>query len=279
MNKAAKIMAGLVLILIFASVAVAQEEVTDRVTVPLSKPGEPCVIDLGLVNGGISVTGYDGNEVVVEATSRLKKVSSRRSNRSGTEGMFRVPVNSSSLTVEEQNNKVSIDTESWKRTTDVVLRVPKRADMSLSCVNHGDIHVENIVGELEVNNVNGAVTLLNVTGSVNAHALNKDIKITFDDIDGEKAMSFSSMNGDIDITFPVSLKCDVKIKNDQGDVYSDFEIAQIEKPKNIVEDNRREKEGRYKVRIENAFYGSINGGGPEFHFSNFNGDIFLRKQK
>jgi DUF4097 and DUF4098 domain-containing protein YvlB len=139
--------------------------------------------------------------------------------------------------------------------------------------------VENIIGDLDVKNVNGKVTLLKISGSVVAHALNDNLVVTFDALDPEKAMSFSSMNGDIDVTFPASLKCDVKIKNDHGDVYSDFEIARVEKPESRVEKNDREEEGKYRVRIERAFYGTINGGGAEYHFSNFNGDILIRRVK
>ncbi|MFH1940506.1 MAG: DUF4097 family beta strand repeat-containing protein, partial [bacterium] len=206
----------------------AQEEVVDKVTVKLTNPAKPCFVEIGQINGGITVMGYDGQEVLVEAKTRMHKISEGR--REGkTEGMIRIPVNSSSLTVEERDNRVEIDTELWKRTTDVSVKVPKRASLKLSCVNDGDILVENIVGDLEVNNVNGGVTLLNISGSVVAHALNEGMKVTLSSVDPEKPMSFSSMNGDIDVTFPPSLKCNVKVKNDRGDVYSDFEITKVEK--------------------------------------------------
>ena len=256
----------------------AQEEVVDKVTVKLTDPAKPCVVEIGQINGGITVMGYDGQEVLVEAKTRMHKISEGRRERK-TEGMIRIPVNSSSLTVEERDNRVEIDTESWKRATDVSVKVPKRASLKLSCVNDGDILVENITGDLEVSNMNGGVTLLNISGSVVAHALNEGMKVTLSSVDPEKPMSFSSMNGDIDVTFPQSLKCNVKVKNDQGDVYSDFEITKVEKPRSVIEENKREGEGKYRVRIESAFYGAINGGGPEFHFSNFNGDVFIRKGK
>jgi DUF4097 and DUF4098 domain-containing protein YvlB len=46
----------------------------------------------------------------------------------------------------------------------------------------------------------------------------------------------------------------------------------------VVEDSRG-KGGKYRVRLERAIYGSINGGGPEIQFKDFNGNIYIRKGK
>src|SRR5437762_11908492 len=39
----------------------------EHVSVNLSDPGRPALVKASLVNGGITVKGYDGKEVVVEA--------------------------------------------------------------------------------------------------------------------------------------------------------------------------------------------------------------------
>ena len=268
--------AAAVLLLALPFAGIAQEDNVDRITVELTDPAKPVTIELGLVNGGIDVTGYDDDEVIVEARTRME--GSSRSMESDRRGMIRIPVYSTSLEVEEYNNRVEISTESWKRAIDVSIRVPRNASLNLSCVNDGDILVDGIIGNLEVNNVNGGVKLLNISGSVVAHALNDDLVVTFDSIDPDIPMSFSSMNGDVDVTFPSDLKCDVKIKNDMGEVYSDFEIKQVKRPDARTEDSGKSG-GRYHVRIERLFYGQINGGGPEFSFSNFNGDVLIREAK
>ena len=256
-----------------------QEEVLDRINVKLTDPSKPAHVELSLVNGGITVMGYDGAEVIVEAKTRTRQLSEGKDRGNKTKGMFRIPVFSTSLEVEEHNNRVEISTASYKRTIDVDLKVPKNTSLNLHCVNHGDILVENVTGDLEVNNTNGKVTLRNISGSVVAHALNKDVVVTFDAVDSEKPMSFSSLNGDIDVTFPKKLKCYVNIKNDMGEVYSDFEIAYVEKPVDMFEESEPGRDGKYRVRIERTFYGEINGGGPEYSFKNFNGDILIRRAK
>ncbi len=268
-----------ILFIVLATTLYGQEPPVDRVTVDLTDPAKPANVELGLINGGIHVTGYDGQQVIVEARTSTGKISSEDSREKNKDGMFRIPVYSTSLEVEEHNNQIEISTESWKRSIDVDVKVPRRTSLNLSCVNNGDITVENVSGDLEVSNINGKVTLQNITGSVVAHALNRDLTATFAAVDPKKPMSFSSMNGDIDVTFPATLKCNTQIKNDQGDVYSDFEITRVEKPVSRVEENERGKSGAYRVRIERMFYGTIGGGGPEYSFSNFNGDVLIRKGK
>ncbi len=266
----------LILIVICASICFAQEEAVDRLEVELTDPSKPVFVELGLINGGITVTGYEGEQVLVEARTQTQELSMDEENERSTSGMFRIPVFSSSLEVEEYNNRIEISTESFKHTIDINLRVPEQTSLHLSCINNGDITVENVTGDHDVDNINGSVTLLNISGSVVGHALNGDLRVIFNSVDPNQPMSFSSMNGDIDVSFPSDITCDVKIKNDQGEVYSDFEIVQIEKPVEAIEESQGD-DGRYRVRIERTFYGQINGGGSEYAFTNFNGDILIRK--
>jgi DUF4097 and DUF4098 domain-containing protein YvlB len=267
------------IILSIAVAAPAQESAVDRLTVELTDPGKPAFLTVGLVNGGITVSGYDGKEVVVEAKARLKKISKSGKGTGKSSGMTRLQVNSSSLSVEEYRNKIEIDTDSWAKPVDLVIKVPRKTSLKLSCVNSGDIKVDNITGDIEVSNVNGAVTCLNISGSVLANAHNGDVIVTLTGIDPEKDMSFSSFNGDVDVTFPASLKAKVKLKTTQGEIYTDFEVEEIESPERVVHKNQRESGGKYQVSIDRAFWGIINGGGQELQFSNYNGDIYIRKQK
>lgn len=259
--------------------ATAQEDVVDRITVELTNPSEPASLKVSLVNGGIKVIGYEGSEVIVEATTHLKKVHESRRDGKKASGMTRIPVNTSSIKVEEYRNQVEINTESWRRGVDLVIKVPFKTSMELGCVNQGDIKVENITGDIEASNTNGRVTLLNISGSAVAHAFNKDLTVTFAEIDPEKAMSFSSFNGDVDVTFPASLKAKVKIKTQQGEIFSDFQIEPIENPKKVIKTNTRDTDGKYEVSIDRSFWGLINNGSREIQFTNYNGDIYIRKNK
>ncbi len=273
------ILAMTVLVLMVSGLAFAQEETVDRVTVELTDPSQPASLEVGLVNGGITVTGYDGKEVIIEATTRLRKIDKSDKGTGKSSGMTRIAVNSSSLTVEEYKNKIEIGTDSWANPVDLIIKVPKTTSMELSCVNSGDIHVENITGDIEASNVNGKVTLLNVTGSAVASAHNGHVTVTFTGVDPDKDMAFSSFNGDVDVTFPASIKAKVKLKTVQGEIFTDFQIKEIENPERVIKENQRDTGGKYQVKIDRAYWGTINGGGQEIQFSNFNGNIYIRKQK
>ena len=243
----------------------------DRIPVTLSDPSRPARVKVSMVNGGITVKGYEGKEVVVEAHVRS------RENSRNEGGPKRLAISTTGLTVEEENNEVSVNTESYMHAIDVTVSVPVHTSLKLRAVNDGDIVVTGVDGELDVDDINGAVTLNNVSGSVVAHALNGHVYATLTRVEPQKAMAFSSLNGDIDVTFPADLKANVSIRSDRGDVFSDFDVqlkAAAAQP--VVEDSRG-KGGKYRVKIDKTVHGTINGGGPEIQFTNFQGQIYIRK--
>jgi hypothetical protein len=243
----------------------------DRIPVTLSDPSRPARVKVSMVNGGITVKGYEGKEVVVEAHVR------NRENSRNEGGPKRLAISTTGLTVEEENNEVNINTESYMHAIDVTVSVPAHTSLKLRAVNDGDIVVTGVDGELDVDDINGAVNLNNVSGSVVAHALNGHVYATLTRVDPQKAMAFSSLNGDIDVTFPADLKANVSIRSDRGDVFSDFDVqlkAAAAQP--VVEDSRG-KGGKYRVKIDKTVHGTINGGGPEIQFTNFQGQIYIRK--
>src|SRR5216684_8814569 len=138
----------------------------NHVSVNLSDPARPALVKASLVNGGITVKGYDGKEVVVEARARNRETSRSESNPK------RIAISSTGLSVEEENNDVRIGTDSYMRAVDLTISVPVHTSLKLRAVNDGDITVTGVEGELDVDDINGSVTLNNVSGSAVAHALN-----------------------------------------------------------------------------------------------------------
>ena len=244
----------------------------DRLTVNLSDPSRPGLVKVSLVNGGITVKAYDGKEIIVEARHRNREHDRDREER----GPHRLAISSTGLTVEEENNEVRINTESYARTIDLTISVPAHTSLKLNAVNSGNIVVIGVDGEIDVDDVNGSVDLNDVSGSAIAHALNGHVHANFVRVN-QKPMAFSSLNGNIDVTFPADLKANVSLRSDQGDVFSDFDVQlQARAPEQIVEDSRSHG-GKYRVKIDKTVHGTINGGGPEIQFTNFNGNIYIRK--
>jgi len=267
-----------ILVLLGAGLAWSQDA-SDRITVPFSDPSRPHTLKVGLINGGITVKGYDGKEAVIESRGSSDGEDRHRGRAPrGADGMKRITNTSMGLTAEEEDNVLTIGAHPG-RNVSLVIQVPVNTSLKLSCINDGDIVVDNISGEIEVNNTNGGVKLTNVSGSVIAHALNQNVVAKLNQVTPNKSMSFSSLNGDIDVTFPADTKARVKLKTDNGDIYTDFDIrldAGGQKP--VIEDGRA-NHGKYRVRVDHAMYGTINGGGPEFQFQTFNGNVYIRKAK
>jgi len=243
----------------------------DRVAYKLEDPSRPASVRAHLLNGSITVKGSDGNEVIVEARPRGQE-------RAETEGgLRRIPQTSSGLAVDADNNDVNVRVDAINRTIDLTITVPRRTSLSLHTVNDGNITVSDVDGEFDINNVNGAVTLNHIAGSAVAHALNGRVLATFTRVNPQKSMAFSSLNGDIDVTFPPDIKANLSLRSDQGEIYSDFEIQmQAAAPQQTVEDERG-RGGHYRVKIDKTLRATLNGGGPEIQFKNFNGNIYIRK--
>jgi hypothetical protein len=253
--------------------AQAKQRPSDRIVVTLSDPSRPAIVKAGLIAGGITVKSHDGKDVIVEAHARNRDDSDDQDRP----GPRRLSIATTGLNVEEENNQVNVNVDSISRPIDLTISVPVHTSLHLRAVNDGDIVVNGVDGELDVDDINGSVTLTNIAGSAVAHALNGKLIATFTKVNPQKAMAFSSLNGDIDVTFPADLKANVSLRSDRGDVFSDFDVnMQPASSQPVVEDGRNNG-GKYKVKIDKTVRGTINGGGPELQFTNFNGQIYIRK--
>src|SRR5256885_1719172 len=101
-----------------ASAEAQASSAADRIAVTLSDPSRPALVKASMVNGGITVKAYEGKEVVVEARSRSHEGAKSEG------GPKRLAISVTGLTVEEENNEVRINTESYARTIDLTISVP-----------------------------------------------------------------------------------------------------------------------------------------------------------
>ncbi|MEZ0610846.1 DUF4097 family beta strand repeat-containing protein [Fibrella sp. WM1] len=263
-------------LLLSAAVPVfAQSDTKEQLVVSMSDPNKPGFIEVSSINGFIHVVGYSGKDVVVEAAARNR--ANRNENQTNTGGMRRINTgNALDISAEEANNRVRIDPNSHRHAVDLTIKVPQRSSLKLHTINNGDITVDNVTGELEINNVNGSITLTNIAGSVVAQTVNGQLKTTFREVNSNTPMAFSTLNGNVDVTFPASVKATVKLKSDRGEIFTDFDIdVEKSQPKTA----RSSQNGMQRVTIEDWVNGKINNGGPEVMMKNMNGNIYVRKAK
>lgn len=265
-----------IFVVLTACAGLVAQDSPNRFSVPFSDPSRPRIVTGSMNNSCFEVEGYDGKDVVIETKGGGDHESHHVPR--GAEGLKRIEPTGMGLTVEEDNNTVHIHSNSG-RGGDLVVRVPYDTSLKLKCLNGGDITVHHVSGDLELENLNGAVTASNVSGSILAHSLNGRVMVSMDKVTGGKPMSFSSLNGDVDVTLPGDTRATVKMKTDNGDIYSDFEVKLSPTSSLPVVEDGRAKGGKYKVKIDKTTVGAINGGGPDFDFKTFNGNIYIRKKK
>lgn len=257
--------------LMACSVGLAQDA-GERVVVPARNTTQARKVDVNLMGGSITVKAYAGKEVIVEAQGGSRS-RSRREPDKAAEGMKRLDLPARGLSVEEENNVVTVRMQG-AQNGDVTVSVPADTSLTLRTM-HGEIAVEGVKGEMDVNSMNGKITLTNVSGSVLANTMNGTMKVVMDSVDPAKPLSFSSMNGTIDVTMPADFKANVKLRTDHGEIYSDFDF----KLGGAITQKNDTSDGKFKVKLDRTITGTINGGGADTTFKTYNGTIYLRKKK
>ena len=250
---------------------------TESMEMALSNPGSPGTVEVHLFNGSLLVKGTNRKDVSIRVTHRGGDSAFERDAPPPPAGMRRLSAGRrGSLSVEEDNNRIEVRSRSMQNDMDLEIEVPLRTNLELRLVNGGDVSVENVEGNLEVNNVNGPVRLTGVAGSVVASAVNSNVTVRLTRVTDAKAMAFSSLSGTVDVTLPASTKANLKLRSDNGDVFTDFEVQQTDPPTRSGWERDR---GDRRVRFvgNNTIYGTINGGGPEIEARSFNGSVFIRK--
>ena len=211
----------------------------EQITITLTNPGEPGYLSINHHKGSIHVSGYPGTSVIVRASMRFETVEE--------------PIR---LGAVESNNHVVINAAPRHRTIDLEIDVPYRFSLRLKNDDSGDITVENLSGEMEISNINGDISLNGISGSAVLDTVDGDITVQFEDVTPGLPMAFSSVEGNIDITFPGNANALIKARADGGTIVSDFVQRNSPGP---------------------SSYLTINDGGAEVLLRSFLGNIYIRQ--
>lgn len=270
---------GLVAVSVAGSVVLAAQGQGERVTVNFSDPSRPGLLQVHMMDGSLTIRGADRRDVLIEAGAPAREEPSSRGGDQAASGLRRLTQRGGGFTVDEQANTMRMST-SQGRGGDYTIEVPRRTNLKLNLANGETITVDAVEGDIETSNVNGpSTTLTNISGSVVANATNGKILATISRVTAQKAMAFSALNGTVDVTLPASVKANVKLRSDQGDVFTDFDIQLTAAKEAPVVKDTRQSNGRYRIEVDRSLYGTINGGGPEFELRSFNGNVYLRRGK
>jgi hypothetical protein len=261
------------------AIAYPQAIGTNVIKIPFSDPSRPGMVKATLITGSVSVKGYDGKEVLLDAKQFYDEdYSNKRSSASQTEakGLKRIPNLLSHLRIEEEGNVISIKEGPAFQRLDLIIQVPIHTNLVLKTLKSKDLIVEQVQGEIEVNNLQGGVILSKVSGSVVAHSLNSHVKVNLIGVQAGKPMSFSSLNGNIDVSLPEDIKANLSMQSFSGEIFSDFDISLSTNAIRPLSEESNKKKAKY-IKSDRTMRGTINGGGPEMQFKTFSGNIYIRK--
>ncbi|MBZ5553301.1 MAG: hypothetical protein LAO21_11320 [Acidobacteriia bacterium] len=258
------------------------EKETIQKTLNFPNPSSTMEVKVDNVDGSIQVSGYDGTTVqlVVEKTTRArskedfqvaeKEVELKISEKGiaielFVDGPFRCKDGSSS----HRGSRF----EGYLVNFDFQLKVPRKSDLYLRTVNHGEIAIDGVEGKYDVENVNGGVKMKEVTGSGRVYALNGGVNVLFSRNPNSESY-FGSLNGNVEVGFRPDLSADLRFKTFNGGAYTDFPVTALP---NLTPVQERSN-GKFVYKSNRFFGARVGAGGPELKFDAFNGDIRITKR-
>jgi len=243
-------------------------------TIPLTDPARPARVIIEAVNGGVTVSPNPGKDVVLEVTPCSDQ---GREGRSDSKGMHRVVFAGVGLEVTEKDNVVHIESPPTRGSGCHLKVLVPSASAVKSEVVQGDLRIEGVQGNVEAQAVNGNLILTDVAGTVVADSTNGRLTASLTRVAQDKPMSFTTVNGPIDLTLPADAKARMKLRTENGSVMSDFDLT-LDPNQPTTSQQGRDSRGRYHLKIERSVYGTINGGGVEIRMESVNGSLYLHKR-
>jgi hypothetical protein len=260
----------LFLLTLAAAMPLAAQE---QLNVKFIDPTRPGLLKVSWTNGSITVKTHNSSDVTIsERSGRFNRPAPPEAG-----GLRRIDQAGRGLMVDsDPQNVITIAGPNSIGNGNLEIEVPVKTNLNLQTRNGSTISVDGVEGDIEATNRNGIVSLTNIGGSAVAYSMNGKVIVSFRDIAAAKPMSFTSMNGFVDVTLPSASKASLKMRTDNGAIYTDFDIQMGPAPGVVT---NQDQDGHYRIQVDRTVTGTINGGGADFELRTRNGNIYLRKAK
>ncbi len=183
----------------------------------LAPSGGAIAID-GKQNGGISVKGWDQNQILVRARVQAGAPTAAEAEALGKQ----VRIETSGAKIHATGPESKRDYH-WDVSYEVF--VPRRADLSLETHN-GGIAIADVNGKIDFTALNGGVVLKRVGGAVRGSTTNGGLMIELagDRWDGE-SMDVSTTNGGVIMSVPENYSAHIETGTVNGGVNTEFPVT------------------------------------------------------
>ena len=193
----------------------------------LAPSGSTIGID-GRQNGGVSVKGWDQNQVLVRARVQTKAPTAAEAEALSKE--IRIETSGAKIFASGPENRRD---SHWDVSYEVF--VPRRSDVSIETHN-GGIAISEVNGRIDFTAMNGGVVLRRVGGAVRGSTTNGGlvVELTGDRWDGE-TLDVSTTNGGVVMLIPENYSANLQTGTVNGGISVDF-------PLGVEEEGRRKKQ-------------------------------------
>ena len=259
-------------------------EVISRELVPTAAAGQS-TLALYNIYGSVTVTGYAGSKILVEATQTITANDAKTLEIGKSELKLGFAQHGDSVVLytaapydsrpHNERNRSEHKEIKYHYAVDYVVKVPYQLNLHVSTVNNGKVLVQDVTGRLDAGNVNGPITLRNVKGTTQAHTVNGNVEADYA-ANPPGASSYHTINGQIKVKYPADFAADLHFKSMNGELYTDFANSAV-LPAQVTRNKQGKGDGTvYKLSKDTAV--RIGKGGPDFRFETLNGDVTITKQ-
>jgi len=189
-------------------------------SIKFSHPDKPETVRIYVAQGTLKIFANTSNDTVTVNTDAQPE----KKNVTRPDGL-RVIGSSASFSLTENENVVELNygrDSVLTANADFTVEVPRNASIEVSNGMGAEIRVDDVMGDIEIKNMNGEVRLNNIGGGALVETMNGEIHATFATMPTNKALSFTSMNGEIEVHLPADAKANVRFRTQNGSILTDF---------------------------------------------------------
>ena len=216
--------AAVATVLLVTAISASRAHAQDRDNsskISFSDPAQPGTFQVMIKMGDIVITGTDDNEVIVHTDMQADDAPRR------SDGL-RVISETVTYSLTEKNNIVTLATgdEFWSGSSgdaEFMVMVPQSTNIIVQNGYGGEISVSNISGNIEIQSLNGEIDLDEVSGGCLVETMNGEISARITGLHADKPLSFTSMNGEIDLHLPADAQANVRLRTQNGAILTDFD--------------------------------------------------------
>ncbi|MBO0857297.1 MAG: DUF4097 family beta strand repeat protein [Chloracidobacterium sp.] len=197
--------------------------------------GQGGSISVRNISGGVKVTGYEGESVLVLGfkEGRDRDLVTVEDNSAGNKVDVRAhyPENcdcNASIRFEVKVPLLAYKFETISSVSGDVEVTGVRGDLRAKSVS-GAVTVRGVAGAVNASSTSGDVHVLEINGAVSGKSTSGNVEVEITQLSGAGDMEFASTSGDVHVKIPANLDADVRMSTFSGGLKTDFPLN-IEEP-------------------------------------------------